>query len=37
MLRDKEAKVPVDPECPPNMGYLLFEKADGKPDFVSAE
>src|ERR1035441_10176891 len=36
ILRDKRVEVPVDPDCPPNTGYLLFEKADGSPDFVSA-
>ncbi len=36
MLRDKKVEVPVDPDCPPNTGYLLFKKADGLPDFVSA-
>ncbi len=37
ILRDKKADVPVDPACPPNTGYLLFEKPDGQSDFVSAE
>ena len=35
MLRDKKAEAPA--ESPPNTGYLLFEKADGQPDLVSAE
>ncbi len=37
MLRDQKVEVPVDPDCPPDMGYLLFENADGAPDFVSAD
>ena len=36
ILRDKKVEVPDDPDCPPNMGYLLFEQPDGKSDFVSA-
>lgn len=35
--RDKKVAVNVDPDCPPNTGYLLFEKPDGSPDFVSAD
>jgi len=34
--RDKKVDVPVDPESPPNTGYLLFETRDGTTDFVSA-
>lgn len=37
ILRAKKVDVPVDPDCPPNMGYLLFETIDGQTDFVSAE
>ena len=37
ILRDKRAEVPDDPNCPPNTGYLLFEKPNGQPDFVSAD
>ena len=37
MLRDKKVQVPEDPDCPPNMGYLLFEQPDGQPHFVSAD
>ena len=37
VLRDKKAPTPRDPDWPPNTGYLLFEKPDGQPDFVSAE
>ena len=37
ILRDKKADGPDDPDCPPNTGYLLFEKPDGQSDFVSAE
>jgi CHAT domain len=33
----KAAKPKSGPQSPANTGYLLFEKADGKPDFVSAE
>ncbi|MFN0068493.1 MAG: CHAT domain-containing protein, partial [Limisphaerales bacterium] len=36
VLRDKKVEVPVDPDCPPHTGYLLFEKPDASPDFVSA-
>jgi tetratricopeptide (TPR) repeat protein len=36
ILRDKKVEVPVDPDCPANTGYLLFEKPDGSRDFVSA-
>ncbi len=35
IVRDKKSDTP--PKSPPNTGYLLFEKPDGKPDFVSAE
>ena len=35
--RDKKVQVPVDPDCPPNTGYLLFEQPDGQSDFVAAE
>ena len=35
VLKDKKAEAPA--ESPPNTGYLLFEKADGQPDLVSAE
>jgi tetratricopeptide (TPR) repeat protein len=37
ILRAKKVEVPVDPACPPDMGYLLFETIDGHTDFVSAE
>ncbi len=37
ILRAKKVEVPVDPDCPAGMGYLLFEKSDGQTDFVSAE
>jgi hypothetical protein len=37
ILRAKKVEVPVDPDCPAGMGYLLFEKLDGQTDFVSAE
>ena len=37
ILRDKRAEIPDDPNCPPNTGYLLFEKPNGQPDFVSAD
>jgi hypothetical protein len=35
MFRDRQAEPPA--ESPPNTGYLLFEKADGQPDLVSAK
>src|SRR5208337_1590149 len=35
VLKDKKAEAPA--ESPPNTGYLLFEKAAGRPDLVSAE
>ena len=35
VLKDKKAEAPAG--SPPNTGYLLFEKADGRPDLVSAE
>jgi tetratricopeptide (TPR) repeat protein len=34
-LKDKHAEAPV--KSPANTGYLLFEKADGKPHLVSGE
>lgn len=37
ILRATKVEVPVDPDCPAGMGYLLFEKPDGQTDFVSAE
>ena len=33
----KDKKVEVEITSPPNTGYLLFEKPDGTPDFVSAQ
>jgi tetratricopeptide (TPR) repeat protein len=36
LLRDKKTETPPDPDCPPNMGYLLFETPDHRTDFVSA-
>ena len=39
LLRQKTTHLsaPPDPDCPPNMGYLLFEKPDGGTHFVSAQ
>jgi len=33
----KDTQPKSGPQSPPNTGYLLFEKPDGKPDFVSAD
>ena len=37
ILRDKKTEPPLDPDCPPNTGYLLFESPQGHSHFVSAE
>ena len=34
ILKDKQVQAPS--QSSPNIGYLLFEKPDGQPDFVSA-